>query len=59
MPEKELELVTTIAKAMFANNHHYHSELTWENAHPEHRQFYMNQAGLAFNAVRPYLTLGD
>lgn len=55
MPEKD-SIVELMAKAMFDKNHHYHSELTWENANPSHREFYLKQARAAYqDAIEPAL----
>lgn len=55
MLEREL-LVETIAKAIFDSVGHYHAELTWEQAAPEHRAFNLKQAEKVLDAIGPYLT---
>lgn len=53
MNEKE-SLTETIARALFDSVGHYHSELTWEQASPEHRGFVMKQAEAVRDAVEAY-----
>lgn len=57
MPEREL--IEQIAKAIFESVGHYHSELTWELAAPEHRAFNLKQAEKVLDAIRPHLSLSD
>lgn len=58
MTEREL-LIETIAEALFNSVGHYHSELTWEQAAPEHRAFNRKQAEKVLDAIGPYLAQCD
>jgi hypothetical protein len=42
------ELITAVAKAMFADIHGYHVDLRWENAYQAHRDLFLKYARSAY-----------